>query len=151
LAITVDIQQISKNTEIPEPNQIKQWIDGALLPQHDNVELTVRIVDIAESQSLNKQYRNKDKPTNVLSFPFEVPNCIELNLLGDLVICADIVSKEAKTQHKTIQAHWAHMLVHGCLHLLGYDHINNDDAEHMETLEIDILEKLGFNNPYNPL
>jgi len=151
LAITVDIQQISKNTEIPEPNQIKQWIDGALLPQHDDVELTVRIVDIAESQSLNKQYRNKDKPTNVLSFPFEVPDGIELNLLGDLVICADIVSKEAKAQHKTVQAHWAHMLVHGCLHLLGYDHINNDDAEHMETLEIDILAKLGFNNPYNQL
>ncbi len=151
MAITVDIQQISKNTEIPEPNQIKQWIDGALLPQHDNVELTVRIVDIAESQSLNKQYRNKDKPTNVLSFPFEVPDGIELNLLGDLVICADIVSKEAKAQHKTVQAHWAHMLVHGCLHLLGYDHINNDDAEHMETLEIDILAKLGFNNPYNQL
>lgn len=151
MAITVDIQQISKNTEIPEPNQIKQWIDGALLPQHDDVELTVRIVDIAESQSLNKQYRNKDKPTNVLSFPFEVPDGIELNLLGDLVICADIVSKEAKAQHKTVQAHWAHMLVHGCLHLLGYDHINNDDAEHMETLEIDILAKLGFNNPYNQL
>lgn len=151
MSITVDIQQVSKNTDIPTPDQIQQWINGVLLPKHDGIELTVRIVDIVESQALNHQYRGKDKPTNVLSFPFEVPEGIELNLLGDLVVCADIVSKEAAAQHKTAQAHWAHMLVHGCLHLLGYDHINDSDAEYMEAREIDILDKLGFNNPYKQL
>jgi len=148
LAITIDLQIACENYELPNDTQFQQWLDSVLLPKHDNIELTIRIVDATESQSLNNQYRNKNKPTNVLSFPFEVPEGISLNLLGDIVICADIVNQEAQEQHKTITEHWAHITIHGCLHLLGYDHINDNDAEYMEALEIDILEKLGFNNPY---
>jgi probable rRNA maturation factor len=133
---------------VPTLAQFQHWLDSTLLPENDGVELTIRLVNKNESQQLNAQYRNKDKPTNVLSFPFEVPAGIELNLLGDLIICADIVEKEAIEQNKTLTAHWAHMVIHGCLHLLGYDHIDDTDAQNMEALEIDILAKLGFNNPY---
>lgn len=148
MAITLDLQNACSNENIPSLVQFQQWLNASLLPKHDNTELTIRLVEINESQQLNAQYRHKNKPTNVLSFPFEIPSGIELNLLGDLVICADIVESEAKEQNKALEAHWAHMVVHGCLHLLGYDHINDNDAEQMETLEIDILTKLGFNNPY---
>ncbi len=148
MSITLDLQNACTNSNIPTLAQFQQWVNASLLPQYDNTELTIRLVDIDESQQLNAQYRGKDKPTNVLSFPFEAPKGIELNLLGDLVICADIVETEAQQQTKAINAHWAHMVVHGCLHLLGYDHINDLDAEQMEALEIDILTKLGFNNPY---
>ena len=108
----------------------------------------MRIVDEAESQQLNFDYREKDKPTNVLSFPFQCPPGIELPLLGDLVICAQVVAREAAEQQKTVTAHWAHMVVHGCLHLLGFDHINDEDAAEMEAEEIQILQELGFANPY---
>ncbi len=148
MAITLDLQNACSNENIPSLVQFQQWLNASLLPKYDNTELTIRLVEINESQQLNAQYRHKNKPTNVLSFPFEIPTGIELNLLGDLVICADIVESEAKEQNKALEAHWAHMVVHGCLHLLGYDHINDNDAEQMETLEIDILTKLGFNNPY---
>jgi len=148
LSIILDLQVITTNQKIPEPDQIQQWINASLLPEHENTELTIRIVDIDESQTLNHQYRGKNKATNVLSFPFEVPEGIPLNLLGDLVICAEIVAREAEQQHKTQTEHWAHMVIHGCLHLLGYDHIEENDAVQMENLEIDILAKLGFNNPY---
>ncbi len=148
MSITLDLQNACTNSNIPTLAQFQQWVNASLLPQYDNTELTIRLVDIDESQQLNAQYRGKNKPTNVLSFPFEAPKGIELNLLGDLVICADIVETEAQQQTKAINAHWAHMVVHGCLHLLGYDHINDLDAEQMEALEIDILTKLGFNNPY---
>ncbi len=148
MSITLDLQNACTNSNIPTLAQFQQWVNASLLPQYDNTELTIRLVDIDESQQLNAQYRDKNKPTNVLSFPFEAPKGIELNLLGDLVICADIVETEAQQQTKAINAHWAHMVVHGCLHLLGYDHINDLDAEQMEALEIDILTKLGFNNPY---
>jgi len=146
--IILDLQIASKNNDIPVQDQFQQWLNAALLPEHDNTELTIRLVEQVESQTLNNQYRHKNKPTNVLSFPFEVPDGVELNLLGDLVICVDIVNQEALEQNKTLPAHWAHIVIHGCLHLLGYDHINECDAEHMESLEIDILAKLGFNNPY---
>lgn len=148
MSIILDLQVITTNQKIPEPDQIQQWINASLLPEHENTELTIRIVDIDESQTLNHQYRGKNKATNVLSFPFEVPEGIPLNLLGDLVICAEIVAREAEQQHKTQTEHWAHMVIHGCLHLLGYDHIEENDAVQMENLEIDILAKLGFNNPY---
>jgi probable rRNA maturation factor len=151
LSITLDLQQVSAQQDIPSHAQMLCWLTATLLPEHDDIELTVRVVETAESQALNYQYRGKNKATNVLSFPFEVPEGLELNLLGDLVICADIVIKEAKEQHKNCQAHWAHMIVHGCLHLLGFDHITDHDAEQMEALEIDILTKLGFNDPYQIL
>jgi len=97
---------------------------------------------------LNQQYRGKDKPTNVLSFPFEVPEEIELDLLGDLIICTKVVEQEAKQQHKVLHTHWAHLVIHGCLHLLGYDHINEQDAEEMEKLEVQLLSTLNISDPY---
>jgi len=149
-AAIIDLQIASEHPRSPSPSQFKQWVESALQNtiKDEEQELTIRIVDEKESQSLNKQYRDKDKPTNVLSFPFEAPPQIDLNLLGDLVICAPIVSNEAIEQKKSEISHWAHMVVHGTLHLQGYDHFENDEAEAMEALEIEILTTLGFPNPY---
>ncbi|WP_026374618.1 rRNA maturation RNase YbeY [Aestuariibacter salexigens] len=147
----VDIQFASDAPELPSSEDIQRWVNAALNESGDITEpqeLTVRVVDSDESQQLNQQYRGKDKPTNVLSFPFEAPPGIELNLLGDLVICADVVKREADEQHKPEMHHWAHMIVHGVLHLLGYDHIQDDDAEVMESREIAILSQLGIDDPY---
>ena len=146
----IDIQNVCDSQELPSTEHFQQWVDAAFaLLTEQEFELTIRLVNIAESQQLNKQYRQKDKPTNVLSFPFEVPEGIELNLLGDLVICSQVVEQEAKAQNKELFDHWAHMVIHGCLHLLGYDHINDTDANEMEALEIEILAKLAIANPYN--
>ena len=112
-------------------------------------ELTIRLVTPDESQQLNAEYRGKDKPTNVLSFPFEAPPQVPIPLLGDLIVCVDVVEQEAAEQGKTTTAHWAHMIVHGCLHLLGYDHIKDDEAEIMEGLEREIMAQLGFSDPYS--
>jgi probable rRNA maturation factor len=148
MAIILDLQLASTADNLPTEAQVQQWLEAAILPFQAEAEVTVRIVDHAESQQLNFDYRSKDKPTNVLSFPFQCPPGIELPLLGDLVICAPVVAAEAAEQHKSLQAHWAHMVVHGCLHLLGFDHINDDDAEQMEAEEITILQQLGITNPY---
>ncbi len=146
--ITLDVQIACDNDKLPSVEQLQLWAETALLPYNKNFELTARIVEVAESQQLNHQYRGKDKPTNVLSFPFEVPEGIELDLLGDLIICANVVEKEAVEQNKTLNAHWAHMIIHGCLHLLGYDHISDEEAVEMETIEIKLMASLGFENPY---
>lgn len=148
MAIILDLQLASTADNLPTEAQVQQWLEAAILPFQAEAEVTVRIVDDAESQQLNFDYRSKDKPTNVLSFPFQCPPGIELPLLGDLVICAPVVAAEAAEQHKSLQAHWAHMVVHGCLHLLGFDHINDDDAEQMEAEEVTILQQLGITNPY---
>lgn len=145
----VDIQNACDTQQLPSTEQFQQWVDTALASVTEQTfELTIRLVNSDESQQLNNQYREKDKPTNVLSFPFEVPEGIELNLLGDLVICASVVEEEAKVQNKALFDHWAHMVIHGCLHLLGYDHINDTDANEMEALEINILATLNISNPY---
>ena len=151
-AIILDLQiATDDNQNLPTEEQIIQWLN-VILPQFmDNAEITIRIVDEQESQQLNNTYRHKDKPTNVLSFPFESPIEIEVPLLGDLIICKQVVEAEAKEQHKSLTAHWAHMIVHGCLHLLGYDHILDEEAEEMENIEIDIMQQLGFDNPYQPI
>ncbi|MFT4938573.1 MAG: putative rRNA maturation factor [Paraglaciecola sp.] len=149
MSIILDLQIASQATDIPSEKDIQKWLDSVLHDrQLSEQEITVRIVDIAESQQLNHQYRGKNSATNVLSFPFEAPLGISLNLLGDLVICAEIVKLEAKQQNKPELHHWAHMLVHGTLHLLGFDHTNDDDAERMEGLEISILSKLSIDDPY---
>ena len=147
--VFVDLQIATENIEgLPTEEQIMQWATAAVQPEGDEVEMTVRIVDEAESHELNLTYRGKDRPTNVLSFPFECPDEVELPLLGDLVICRQVVEREAAEQEKPLIAHWAHMVVHGCLHLLGYDHIEDDEAEEMESLETQIMQGLGFDDPY---
>lgn len=145
----IDLQiACEQETGLPTAEQIEQWATAAVQPQSDEVEMTVRIVDEAESHELNMNYRGKDRPTNVLSFPFECPDEVELPLLGDLVICRQVVEREAQEQDKPVMAHWAHMVVHGSLHLLGYDHIEDDEAEEMESLETQIMTGLGFADPY---
>ncbi|NVK26230.1 MAG: rRNA maturation RNase YbeY [Gammaproteobacteria bacterium] len=150
--IELDYQNASTVEDIPSQSQCLAWLEQFLPEFQADSELTVRIVDEAESQELNNTYRGKNKPTNVLSFPFEVPEYLpeemDFPLLGDLIICAQVVNREALEQNKTSEAHWAHMLLHGCLHLLGYDHIDDTEAEEMEALEIKILQKMGFANPY---
>ena len=147
--IFVDLQIATENIEgLPTEEQIVQWATAAVQPKGDEVEMTVRIVDEAESHELNLTYRGKDRPTNVLSFPFECPDEVELPLLGDLVICRQVVEREAAEQDKPLMAHWAHMVVHGSLHLLGYDHIEDNEAEEMESLETQIMQGLGFDDPY---
>ena len=145
----IDLQMAcEQESGLPTAEQIEQWATAAVQPQSDEVEMTVRIVDEAESHALNLNYRGKDRPTNVLSFPFECPDEVELPLLGDLVICRQVVEREAQEQDKPVMAHWAHMVVHGSLHLLGYDHIEDDEAEKMESLETQIMTGLGFADPY---
>ena len=148
MSIILDLQLASSAQDLPDTTQFQTWLDAAILPFQEQAEVTIRVVDVIESQQLNLQYRGKDKPTNVLSFPFQCPPGIELPLLGDLVICAQVVATEAAEQGKPLASHWAHMVVHGCLHLLGFDHINDADAEQMEAEEIQILQQLGINNPY---
>jgi probable rRNA maturation factor len=155
----LDLQLASDCADIPKQADIQLWLDTLL--SHQNItekEMTVRIVDEAEIQQLNQQYRGKDKTTNVLSFPFEMPELIlpdsvdmdesMSDFLGDIVICAQVVSQESKEQNKLLSDHWAHMLIHGTLHLLGYDHIEEQDAEEMESIEIAILQKLAIDDPY---
>jgi probable rRNA maturation factor len=148
MSIILDLQLATTAADLPDAAQFQLWLEAAILPFQDEAEVTIRIVDNAESQQLNLSYRKKDKPTNVLSFPFQAPAGIELPLLGDLVICAPVVAAEALAQNKSLAAHWAHMVIHGCLHLLGFDHINDADAEQMEAEEIQILQQLGITNPY---
>ncbi|MGZ5054415.1 MAG: rRNA maturation RNase YbeY [Methylobacter sp.] len=144
----IEIQAVFESAGQPDPQQIQFWVDTALADYDQDTEIVVRIVGEQESAKLNEQYRHKSGPTNILSFPVDVPEGIELDLLGDLVICAPVVEKEALEQGKALEHHWAHIIVHGVLHLLGYDHIDDDDAELMENKEIAILNKLHINNPY---
>ncbi|MCV2885941.1 rRNA maturation RNase YbeY [Aestuariibacter sp. AA17] len=150
--IIVDLQLATEHANTPSLAQLETWIaaalQGAKASSDSDWEVTVRIVSDEESQSLNHEYRGKDAPTNVLSFPFEAPPGIDLPLLGDLVVCANVVDTEAKQQNKASMHHWAHMIVHGTLHLLGFDHIEDAEAEEMESLEIDILSQLGIDDPY---
>lgn len=147
--VILDLQiACDEPTDIPDEQQVQRWLD-AVIPQFQaQAEVTVRLVDDAESHDLNLTYRGKDKPTNVLSFPFEAPPGIELPLLGDLVICRQVVLQEAREQSKPLEAHWAHMVIHGSLHLLGYDHIEDDEAEEMEGIETEIMLALGYADPY---
>ena len=154
--IDLQLQFASQSTQLPEAKRIEDWIRQSCLDR-DDVSVGIRIVDIDESAELNEQYRHKHGPTNVLSFPYESPHLPDEveededtfeEYMGDLVICAPVVEAEAGQQGKTLLAHWAHMVVHGMLHLQGYDHVDPDEAEQMESLERTILAGLGFPDPY---
>ena len=132
ISLDLDLQIAVSNLNLPTQAEFETWVRTAVGQTMPEVELTIRIVEVAESQLLNLTYRGKDKPT----------------LLGDLVICAHVVEQEAIEQNKPLNAHWAHMVIHGCLHLLGYDHIIDQEADEMESLETQLVEGLGFTNPY---
>lgn len=143
--------QCACNTDqlIPDEAQVIAWASQVFDAQDiRSQELTVRFVGEEESQELNYQFRGKDKPTNVLSFPFECPPDIPVNLLGDLVVCVPVIHREAKEQGKQVEHHFAHMIVHGILHLLGFDHQSDEEAEEMESREIHILSQLEIDDPY---
>jgi probable rRNA maturation factor len=152
------IQRATRTAPSPSAKDLRHYALHALKDNIPAAEMTIRIVNETEMKTLNKTYRHKDKPTNVLSFPFDMPadlspQELDLNapLLGDLVICASVVNQEAVEQHKTASSHWAHMVVHGTLHLLGFDHENEKDAMRMEAREIAILAALEINDPYQPI
>jgi probable rRNA maturation factor len=145
---TIDVQFAVDNAKVPDYEQFVVWVNAALDNVDTDSEITIRVVDETEGAQLNEAWREKNGPTNVLSFPAELTEEIQPKLLGDIVICAQVVAREAGEQGKTAEAHWAHMVIHGTLHLLGYDHIDNKDAERMESLEIEILHTLDLDNPY---
>ncbi|MBB3046946.1 putative rRNA maturation factor [Litorivivens lipolytica] len=146
--LILDLQNASSVSAPPSLADFERWVGAALHGRRDEAEVSIRLVDEDEGAQLNAQYRQKDYATNVLSFPADLPPELGLPLLGDLVICAGVVQREAIEQGKPEIAHWAHMVIHGTLHLIGYDHIDDADAEVMEGLEIGILETLEFPNPY---
>jgi len=147
MALELDLQLTGEWAQLPAAEDFEAWVKSTLEPG-SNVELTVRVVGREESRQLNRTFRGKDSATNVLSFPAELPAGIDLPLLGDIVICAPLVAEEAAEQGKAVHDHWAHLTIHGVLHLMGYDHLDADEAEVMESLEISLLESLGINNPY---
>ena len=155
LTLTVDVSISEElgmaDEDVPEPSILQSWAAASYLKKSSAVA-SILVASVKEIQQLNKQYRSKDKATNVLSFPMDlsmdVPDEPELNLLGDIALCAEVIKKEAALQGKSENAHWAHMVVHGMLHLQRYDHVEDDEAEIMEKLEVSILNKLGFDNPY---
>jgi probable rRNA maturation factor len=144
----VILQNVSRATDIPSSVLLRRWARHALKNQCADAELTLRIVDETESENLNQTYRHKKGPTNVLSFPTELPIDVRKHFLGDIVICAPLVQIEANSQSKPLNAHWAHLIIHGILHLLGYNHEHDKEAKIMETLEAKLLKELGFDNPY---
>lgn len=148
MALEVDVMRA-----MPAPvtdRDIEIWANAAWVGAggHGRGSLGLKLVDSDESRSLNKRYRDLDKPTNVLSFPFEAPPGVEVDQLGDLAICVPVVEAEAEEQCKTSPAHWAHMVIHGVLHLMGHDHIDDAEAQVMESLETEILASLGYPDPY---
>jgi probable rRNA maturation factor len=136
----------------PAAADIRNWASAALGRRAAGAELAVRVVRPAESKRLNALYRGRDQPTNVLSFPVpQLPVASAPRPLGDLVICASVVREEARLQRKAIKSHWAHLVIHGALHLLGYDHEQDDEARRMERREVAVLKRFGIDNPYRSL
>jgi probable rRNA maturation factor len=148
---TVDIQYATDDPEIPDARTIKTWVRAALHDLQPDAELTIRIVGLDEGIQLNERWRNTPGATNVLSFPAQSPETAAVpcrEYIGDVIICAPVVHKESLQQNKDPGHHWAHMVIHGILHLMGYDHIEAEMAEQMESLEVSILAGLGIDNPY---
>ena len=148
-APAIEVQYAVAGDTLPPPAAVRRWAAHALQGGRDAVELVVRIVDEAEMTALNQRYRGKSGATNVLSFPHEPLPGVSSGLLGDIVVCAPVVAEEAIRQGKSLEAHWAHLVMHGVLHLQGYDHHHELDAHRMETLEARLLAGLGFADPYN--
>jgi len=146
--VELEIQRAIDAPDLPEDDAFRQWVEAALDGRRDSAALTIRLVDAEEGRELNHAYRQKDYATNVLSFPLTLPEAVEIPYIGDLAICAPVVAREAREQGKPARAHWAHMTVHGVLHLLGFDHQNNAEAREMEGLERQIMATLGFADPY---
>ncbi len=145
----LDIQRIDDLDSLPGDDDLQLWVEKALADYSQDAEIVIRIVDIQEMTELNSQYRGKQGATNILSFPFELPEGVEgIDLLGDLVVCAAVLEQEAKQQNKALSVHWAHIIIHGVLHLLGYDHLTDDEAIEMESKEIVLLQELHIDNPY---
>ena len=146
--LDVSVSYAAPRTGVPAATSFRNWVAAALRGRIREADLAIRIVGAKEGRALNRHYRGKDYATNVLSFPAELPEGVKMPLLGDLVICAPVVAREAKEQHKPAVAHYAHLTVHGVLHLLGWDHEDDKEAEAMEQLERDILAELGLPDPY---
>lgn len=144
----VDLQNHESFADLPDQDDFKTWVEAALMQEYERLEQTIRIVGETESRALNLQFRSQDATTNILSFATE-SDYLDYDCLGDLVVCAPLVEQEAQQQNKSLQAHWAHMVIHGMLHLQGYDHQDADEAGKMESLEIEILSNLGYSNPYD--
>ncbi|MCF6764898.1 rRNA maturation RNase YbeY [Thiotrichales bacterium 19S3-7] len=156
LNLTIDIINDDQFSDLPNFDEIHRWLSLVLI--HEKIftaSLSLTYLSLEEIQTLNEQYRDKNYPTNILSFPFEAPpglpaDALDDNFLGDLVVSPDILEKEATEQGKPLKHHQAHILIHGLLHLIGYDHIADDEREEMETLEIKLLKELTIPNPYDP-
>lgn len=145
----IDLQLATAHQNIPTEQNLRTWVEAVLaLENMPQAELTIRLVDEEESQSLNFAYRQKNGPTNVLSFEMDTEVPFDIPLLGDLVICAPVVALEAHQQNKPELHHWAHMVIHGTLHLFGYDHITDEEAEKMEAVEKNLLRQFEIPNPY---
>lgn len=147
-SIHVDVDNACEADDVPSDELFLYWSTCALEGLRAQAEIAIRIVDETESAALNTQYRQKTSATNVLSFPSDLPEDCIPPILGDLAICAAVVAREAHEQQKPLLAHWAHMVIHGVLHLSGFDHIDDSEAEIMETREVAILKTLGFADPY---
>jgi probable rRNA maturation factor len=144
----IDISYGLPRSGLPAASTLRAYAEAALAGRREDGELSVRIVDTDEGRALNRDYRDKDYATNVLSFPAELPPGVPLPILGDLVLCAPVIAREAQEQGKPLKHHYAHMLVHGVLHLLGYDHMDEAEAEAMEAIEREVLAGLGVPDPY---
>ncbi|MEZ5585116.1 MAG: rRNA maturation RNase YbeY [Candidatus Competibacteraceae bacterium] len=153
MTLDLDVQVALESPGLPEETALRRWAEAALAGAGYGkpAELVIRLVNEAESAALNHAYRHKQGPTNVLSFPCQTPPGVELPLLGDIVICAPLALLEAAQQRKTPESHWAHLVIHGVLHLLGYDHFEDAQALAMETLETCILADLGYPDPYGEM
>ena len=148
MSSAVDVQRACAARGVPPPAKLVEWAEAALAGRTDGARMTVRVVDEAEGARLNERYRGKAGATNVLAFGFDAPEVPSMRILGDIVVCAPVAAREAHEHSKRLDAHWAHLVVHGTLHLLGYDHDAPGSAEEMEALEREILGRLGYPDPY---
>ena len=148
MKVNVDIENVSSYEDIPDQKCFHRWVSASLSNYKKSAEVAIKIINEAESAKLNYRFRKKNCATNILSFPADLPKSLNFPLLGDLAVCVQVVMREAIEQNKEINAHWAHMIVHGSLHLIGYDHEDDLAAKNMEALEIKILGDLDFPSPY---